>query len=1122
MPPEPGRERASPASRIRVVLENTSRSSPELWKAALTGFAAGGLILMGILRGSVVNKCAQLSRSTLMLSIETAQARITAGMASCPSCGQEVLAGATFCTHCGAAQSARPGEALAADRVYAGFWVRATGHIIDGVLIAVVGLILGQTDEARQLVSNVVFVGYFWFFWARGQTLGQMVVGIRLVDADGNRPGAGRALGRLLASLLSTFSLGLGYLWAAWHSEKRTWHDSLGGTWVVLAKGSVGVVEPAQPVAVAVASPDEVRTKQPDRTLMSSAIQLAQLGRHEEAVAAFEEMIRLLGGGSPPNVRVMLDVLAADPLRNGVTARVGTIDFRTGHGPLPVFVLLSQRHLGIDEGPADYRDDLLRATVFQIVTGSASGAVRLTLIDPVGAGQGLSTFLSLPPALRGERVLTSANEIERELEALARECEDVLQTRLGTRYPTIHEYNAANPALTQPHHLVAVLKLPGGGWTERALDLLARLARNGPRAGFHIVATLDPTAPMPRDMKLAEVLRPWGRLVVDQIGVAHLPGPLLGEFPIVPSGLPGPAVVEAALDEVRAAFGRPRALDSSDVLVPLDWAASTADGLSVPIGMAIEGETASFHVGTGTIHNALVGGMTGSGKTNLLLLLIDQLASRYSPDELGLYLLDLKEGVSFVDYLRLPHARAVTQATEREFALSVLRDLRAQIEVRGARFREAGTSQYAEFRARGGAMPRLLLVVDEFQVLVSDEDQLGREAGAILEDLVRRGRGFGIHVLLASQTPAGVSGYLTRVYEQMPLRIAFRSSEATSLAILGESNIAASRLEQPGEAILNEDFGHVSANRRIRVALLPGDEHRARVAEIAARGGGAHPAPATFEGITPASLATNMRLHELRNGQWHPDPGTAEAFLGEPVEVKGPTAARFERFPRSNLLIAGPEELDAYGLLEATIVSLAVEQPDAAFYVLDFARTGPASGVMAALEQRLSNQVSVAGARLAAAALTAALEDLEARLAAADSARGSRYMVVAGLHRWRELRGPDAYQLTPEATSLLRLADEGPDHGWHVIAWTDGLTAVDRVLGRQGPSRFDLRAALRVPEADSNTLFDSPVASRLADNRALFRHEEWALGRTEKFKPYRLLGTAGLDELLPSEGDSRE
>ena len=45
--------------------------------------------------------------------------------------------------------------------------------------------------------------------------------------------------------------------------------------------------------------------------------------------------------------------------------------------------------------------------------------------------------------------------------------------------------------------------------------------------------------------------------------------------------------------------------------------------------------------------HALIGGPSGSGKTNLLLTMIGSLAARYSPDELALYLLDFKEGVSF-------------------------------------------------------------------------------------------------------------------------------------------------------------------------------------------------------------------------------------------------------------------------------------------------------------------------------------------------------------------------------------------------------------------------------------------------------------------------------------------
>ena len=68
------------------------------------------------------------------------------------------------------------------------------------------------------------------------------------------------------------------------------------------------------------------------------------------------------------------------------------------------------------------------------------------------------------------------------------------------------------------------------------------------------------------------------------------------------------------------------------------------------------------------------------GKSNLLHVLIHQLALRYSPEELELYLLDFKE-VEFNVYLteRLPHARVIASRADREFGLSVLRRFREEI-----------------------------------------------------------------------------------------------------------------------------------------------------------------------------------------------------------------------------------------------------------------------------------------------------------------------------------------------------------------------------------------------------------------------------------------------------------
>lgn len=87
----------------------------------------------------------------------------------------------------------------------------------------------------------------------------------------------------------------------------------------------------------------------------------------------------------------------------------------------------------------------------------------------------------------------------------------------------------------------------------------------------------------------------------------------------------------------------------------------------------------------------VLAGRSGAGKMNLLLILLYALASRYSPDELGMYLLDFKEGVSFVEFTPtpadpswVPHARTVGIESDREYRLALLRALSREINRRAA------------------------------------------------------------------------------------------------------------------------------------------------------------------------------------------------------------------------------------------------------------------------------------------------------------------------------------------------------------------------------------------------------------------------------------------------------
>jgi S-DNA-T family DNA segregation ATPase FtsK/SpoIIIE len=791
---------------------------------------------------------------------------------------------------------------------------------------------------------------------------------------------------------------------------------------------------------------------------------------------------------------------------------------------LPLLVPFLRRGSLFLRGPdPDALRRLLQALLLRLVVTLPPGRLRLSLADPLGMGVHLSAFLRLPDAMRGDKVCSRPEEIARQVQALETHLESVLQTRLQNLYPDVEAYNAQAGELAVPYHVFALTDFPAG-CDERTAAGLVRLARNGPRAGVYLLMTWNEAQKMPRDFDPQALLDAGTVITLDEEG--HLDPSSLPDAadilspearpPFIPDAPPDPGTINRLLETVGAALQRQStALPFRRVAIPPAerWQASSLDGLRVPIGTAATGEVHAFAIGQegSVVHHGLIGGATGSGKSNLLHVLITQLALRYAPEELEMYLVDFKEGVGFQDYLRLPHARAVGLESEREFGRSVLRYLQGEMEERGRRFKQVGADSLVAYRLRTGErLPRILLVMDEFQVLFAEDDPLGRECGRILEDLVRRGRSFGIHILLSSQTPSGAGMYSGRLFNQMALRIAFRSQPNEAQAILGEGNTAADRLERVGEAIYNDEMGHKEKNVLVRVAFLPPEERRQMLDEIG-RLAAARPyqPPVTFEGRAPARLEANAEwLEHARTPKASPRrrPPAVRLWLGEPVEIKSPTAAVVERYPRSNLLIVGGNDEQAYGLLLAALLSLAAQYTpeEVRLAVTDFARPETVGyGLWSGLG--LPHPLEVAGPRQAGALLTQLLALLDQRLSG-EAAPTEVFLLIPGLQRWRELRSTDAYgtQQSEPAKGLTRLAEEGPEVGIHLLAWADSLATAERVFKRGGLAHFDLRVALQMNDKESTDLLGSASAARLGENRALFRHEDWEAGRMEKFKPYAL------------------
>lgn len=256
---------------------------------------------------------------------------------------------------------------------------------------------------------------------------------------------------------------------------------------------------------------------------------------------------------------------------------------------------------------------------------------------------------------------------------------------------------------------------------------------------------------------------------------------------------------------------------NSDELVYRWSKSNTEDGILVPIGKS-GGNILDFELGGKQIvHNALVGGAVGTGKTNLLHAIILQSLSKYDPEQLKLSILDYKYGTEFNCYKEIPHLYALSLGPDTKFGLDLLLHFKSEINRISEKFKSNGVTNIAAYRKKTGVIiPRHLVVIDEFQVLLGDGKN-GSLAQQILEDLIRRGRAFGYNFILSSQSLKDCT-LSTPAKSNIGCRICLRLSESDCSDFLSIENNVPSKFEYTGQAVLNKNEGRIEGNVEFNVA----------------------------------------------------------------------------------------------------------------------------------------------------------------------------------------------------------------------------------------------------------------------------------------------------------------
>ncbi|HIU04191.1 MAG TPA: hypothetical protein IAD14_01795 [Candidatus Coprousia avicola] len=699
---------------------------------------------------------------------------------------------------------------------------------------------------------------------------------------------------------------------------------------------------------------------------------------------------------------------------------------------------------------------LMSLIAAQELAGTRAGRQRFLIIDLSGAAAGLEIDL---PFIRTCPELLVADVISDPQEAL-RALRDVLATVMQGGYATTLDMVEQTGGVAGNHApllTVIAINMPPAvdeSWAEA----LVNIATHGHHAGVNLLMNTVPPAEgevrrgtynllasLPEENLIIDCAddgyRVWGtKLFCEETSWAALE-----------------SIQQALASERAAAAARYRGLAG---LVPAErmGAGDPTDKLSIPFGFMPDGAPLALEFGDavadGLSHFALATGTTGTGKTSLLHAIILSGLATYGPDDLRLYLLDFKQGVEFEVYAqyRLPHVRVVALDADQAFGASVLEELYTELQRRAKLYQELGVTSYAAARrASPSPLPRYLVVLDEFQVLLTEatDRRAANRAAAVLRTFFQTARAFGMHFILSTQALASLNlgcSMSDRDLSQVNVRIALNNSEAEFAKLFGDRVAADARRllgKEKGSGVYLVDKDAAEPDLRPFRFVYCDDAEKARVLRaVEERYAGVDAEPAfVYRGMdTPRlSACAAFAAASTPAAPGTPDGAPLRIALGEPARMG--QASSLEISPtRRSTLIATSVSSDMVDRLEAAYIAGAVAATPGAganVYVLD-AHLAAGDGTRTATEavcRWASGRVRMARSW---AEMVEALDGIARELKKRAMGAGGKEMLFAvlGDHQLAEplaafVAGRDLgtwRQMSPTATPAVSAPADEPSH----------------------------------------------------------------------------------------------
>lgn len=757
------------------------------------------------------------------------------------------------------------------------------------------------------------------------------------------------------------------------------------------------------------------------------------------------------------------------------------------------------------------------------------GKINFTFYDPVALGGSFIDFSSLvniddrSAELINGKIWTTTEDIEDRLHHLTEHISGVTQRCLRGQFRNIYEYNKDAGYNAEPYQVIVIMDYPAS-LSDNALRLIEQIAQSGPKCGVFILlfqSTNQRWQLRDNSVTLADSLESYFPAMQYE-SVSDVFKAVIADrdyqFIWQPAkSFDNEEQKKEIFETLKAGIkAMEKVVIGVDRLKNAEVTDNTIENIRVPIGIAGVNSIQYLTFGVGSCHHALIAGIAGTGKSSLLHTIIMQCLKQYSPEELQIYLVDFKRGVEFKVYAdyRIPHFKVIAVESEREFGYNVLKTIDREQKVRADIFKNfngaSRIEKIGEFRKNGGKLPRILVIMDEFHELFTEDDEISKQSAVMMERIVRQGRAFGVHLILSSQSYANVKGLDKAVYDQMAVRMVMKCSadDANMLLENGSGMVDMISAEEAGRAIYNSESGSKAACSMFRAAYIYPEQHRAMLEEISERCR-SYPDGNTRILLSNIEDSVFSKFNCFANPDYIDD--NKQVIVGESLDFAGHMNIDFKRAPQSNLLMIGDNTEKARTLFCFTIISLCIDNwlkngkrpPAKPFiklfnfkpliddYFIDTLKT---------TAEMIPNYVDYVDC--------SSIDDINSHLGElySDYESGNStdsYLAVFGYQRAEAFRSGTRINIdfaTMPASELVNeVMKSGSEHGVHTIMWQNKLSGLSEDY-TETISMFSMRIAFDMPQEAIKAFIMEDNADLSDDNSAMYYNR---LYDNQKFRVYQ-------------------